>query len=58
MQQRDQYTQLSLWQEPEQLSLWTDEELESLPVVWPVQPLTDVPQVVQLELPLEYEDVE
>ena len=56
MKQREQYTQLSLWQEPEQQSLWTDEELDNLSVEWPMKPLTKVPQIVQLELPLKYED--
>ena len=56
MKQHNQYTQLSLWQEPEQLSMWTDEELESLPVEWPMKPLTVVPQIVQLELPFDDEE--
>ncbi len=56
MTQRNQYTQLSFWQEPEQQSLWTDEELDNLPVEWPMKPLAEVRQIVQLELPFEYED--
>lgn len=37
----------------QQLSLFSDEELDSLLVVWPVEPLTVVPQIVQLALPFD-----